>query len=227
MRFAYAAGEPDPGSPAERHGAGSGGDGLVQHRSRHREKCGALISWANRRAEARRSEVRPTKPALWGGLQPAADFSPPSVLRRRSLSVSLFLQVLQPAYRLAGAEFVDRCCVVRLAGLQLRTWELGLVGRIGEVLGLHAEGGAERVGDTSFAFHASVEKIAGVELQSRLGGPHFHHAAALRLADFGSLRQRPAGAVQHEIVIVAVAELELLVIVLNAGRSEEHTSELQ
>src|SRR5579872_831769 len=90
MRFAYAAGEPDPGSPAERHGAGSGGDGLVQHRSRHREKCGALISWANRRAEARRSEVRPTKPALWGGLQPAADFSPPSVLRRRSLSVSLF-----------------------------------------------------------------------------------------------------------------------------------------
>ena len=64
---------------------------------------------------------------------------------------------------------------VGLAGHEERRGELGVVRRIGKMLGFQAESGIFGV-FAAVAFD-SVEKIPGVELDSGLGGEHVHDAA--------------------------------------------------
>jgi len=64
-----------------------------------------------------------------------------------------------------------------LAGSQDGGGEAGVVGGIGEMLGLHAKGGTAGIGFAGLAVDAAVEKIAGVKLEAGLGGEHFEDAA--------------------------------------------------
>ena len=91
--------------------------------------------------------------------------------------------------------------------------ELGLVGAVGEVLGLEAEAAPLRVGALRLAAEASVEEVAGVELDAGLGGEDLEDAARLGFEDAGGEDRLGAGgawsAVEDEVVVVAVTELEL------------------
>ena len=62
---------------------------------------------------------------------------------------------------------------------------------------------------SAFAFDGAIQKIAGVELNSRLVGEDFHHAARGGFLHARGQRQSAADSVQDPVVIVAVAQLEL------------------
>ena len=68
----------------------------------------------------------------------------------------------------------------------------------------------------ALAMNRPIEKVAGVKLQPRFRGQHVHHAPALRLVDFRRLRQSADILIQHPIVIVSAAILELLIVLLDA-----------
>src|ERR1017187_918791 len=71
--------------------------------------------------------------------------------------------------RLPGGEPVDSGGLISFAGLQFGGGEARMIGRIGVVLGLHAEGAAADVG-VALALERAVEEVGGVELQGGLGG---------------------------------------------------------
>ena len=80
-----------------------------------------------------------------------------------------------------------------------------MIGRIGEVLGLDAEGMPAVIGDFLSADQAPVEKVSGVELQPRLGGEDLETATRLHVRHpRRESRHRPPGS-QGEGVIVAAA----------------------
>ena len=55
---------------------------------------------------------------------------------------------------------------VALAGAKHRSWPLGLVGRVGIVLGLKADGRAALVADTLLAGNSPIQEIAGIDLNA-------------------------------------------------------------
>ena len=65
-----------------------------------------------------------------------------------------------------------------------------------------------------FALDAAVEKVAGVELHARLRRVDFEDPPAHRLIDSGRQRGR-AAAVQHKIVVVALAQEQLFILLLD------------
>jgi hypothetical protein len=86
---------------------------------------------------------------------------------------------------------------------------MGVVRRVGEVLGLEAQAVVAVVAGTGAAHEGAVEEVPGVELEARLGGVDLEHAAARRVAQAGGRgRTRGAGrAVEDEVVVVAAARL--------------------
>jgi len=85
------------------------------------------------------------------------------------------------------------------------------------MLRLHAECAAARVCLAALAVQGAIQEIAGVKLQGRLGGPDLEDAAGLRLVHFRRLGEPGAGLVEHPVVVVALAELDLLVVGFDAG----------
>src|ERR1019366_789156 len=158
-------------------------------------------------------------------------------------------------FLLLSGELVGRGGLVSLAGLQFGGRESRLIRRIGIMLGFETEGRVLRIDLAALAGEGAVEEIAGVELNARLGGEHFHHAAGGGPFDARRESEARAFAIDHPIVVVAMAELELFVVLVGAradggglgeiegragdglelaggdqagiDRSEEHTSELQ
>src|SRR5699024_2241073 len=63
---------------------------------------------------------------------------------------------------------------VLLTGLEHGGGEVGVVGGVGEVLGLQAEAPALVVGSAVLAHRAAVHVVAGVELHAGGGGVHLH-----------------------------------------------------
>ena len=68
-----------------------------------------------------------------------------------------------------GGEAENGHLMVGLSRFQLARGELGVVGRVGKVLGFQAKAGVLGVYVTVLAVERSVEKIAGIELHPRLG----------------------------------------------------------
>jgi hypothetical protein len=66
------------------------------------------------------------------------------------------------------------------------------------------------------AGHTAVQKIAGVELHSRLIGQHFQHAACRWLVGLGSQLNFLPSVVEHPILVVPTRQLELLVVGIDA-----------
>src|SRR5207244_5550771 len=103
---------------------------------------------------------------------------------------------------------------IRLAGTQQRRWELPFVRRVGEVLRLEAEAGAFAVHVTALAGRY-IETIPRIELHARLSGLDDERASRLRF-DHARGEMHAASAVQHEVVVVAGAVAQLLVVGVDA-----------
>src|SRR5215218_10830360 len=112
--------------------------------------------------------------------------------------------------RSVGGEPVDRGGVVALAGAQHGRREVGVVGRVGEVLGLQGETVALPVGAAAGPDHGAVEEVARVELDAGLVGEDLQYPPAARVLQPGRQLQPGAAPVEHPVVVVAAADLELL-----------------
>ena len=68
-----------------------------------------------------------------------------------------------------------------------------------------------RVDLTALAVNGPVQKVAGVKLQARLGGEHFHNAARLRISGLGCNCREPR-MIQYKVLVIALGEDKLLVV---------------
>ena len=84
------------------------------------------------------------------------------------------------------------------------------------MLGLQRQSIVAGVRPTALPYAAAVEKIAAVELHTGLGGGHLEHTSRVGLIDRrhngqGSGGQSSIGHSDHPVVVVPLAELELLI----------------
>src|SRR6059036_263299 len=89
------------------------------------------------------------------------------------------------------------------------------------MLGLEAEARPVTVDAPALSFNRPIEKVAGIELQSRLCRADVEPAAARWILEPRRVHERPpspprAIAVDHPIVVVAAPEPELLMLVVDA-----------
>src|SRR4029453_6441237 len=73
----------------------------------------------------------------------------------------------------------------------------------------------------------AVEEVAGVELQPGLRGQNLERTAGLRLDHARAEPHRPPASVQDEVVVVALADGDLLVLRLDTGADGRRLSEVE
>src|SRR5713226_5113093 len=95
------------------------------------------------------------------------------------------------------------------------------------MLGLQAEGSSAPIRPASFTLDAAVEVVASVELNARLVRENFEYAAAGGFLDSRSQCGSRAIFVQDPVVIVALAELQLLVILFDASANCDSFSKIE
>src|ERR1035441_1038974 len=95
------------------------------------------------------------------------------------------------------------------------------------MLRLQAECASLSVDLAALALDLPVQKIAGVELDPGLRHEYFHGAAGVRFVNHRAPCERAAGGVTHEIVVVALTELQLLVVVVNARADGRRSAEVE
>src|ERR1700730_5000807 len=116
---------------------------------------------------------------------------------------------MTPASTRAGAELVYRHAVKFLPRFQLRRGKAGVVRRVREMLGFQAKCESPVVDAAFFSGDRSVEEDSGVELLSWCVREHFQNPASGRLVHFGRLGQLALRMIEHEIVVVPLAEAQL------------------
>src|SRR6266478_950717 len=112
----------------------------------------------------------------------------------------------------AGAELEYRHAVELLPWFQLSRGKAGAVGRVREMLGFEAKCESPVVNAAFFSGDRSVEEVSRVELQSWFSREHLQNPASGRLIHFGRLRQMAWRMIQHEVVVVPLAEAQLGVV---------------
>src|ERR1700686_5175753 len=96
------------------------------------------------------------------------------------------------------------------------------------MLGLETEREAVPVALAILALHASVQEISRVELQTRLGGRYLQHSPGLRIVSFRRYKQCARRfLVQHPIVIVAFAKLQLRVVLIDPRANGSRMQEIE
>src|ERR1035441_1947785 len=93
------------------------------------------------------------------------------------------------------------------------------------MLRFHAEAVAELIDPTALARELAVEEVAGIKLQTRLSGEDLQHPPGGRLIHAPHEAKLPHRFVDYPVVVVAAAELKLLVVLADArtnggGRAE-------
>ena len=114
-----------------------------------------------------------------------------------------------------------------MARLDDRRRERRLVGRVGEVLRLEAEPEPVAVHRTALAGDRAVEEVPRVELHARLRRRDVHDAAGGRLAHRDDAPERAGVAVEHPVVVVALAVRDLLVLRVDAGADRGGGAEVE
>src|ERR1035441_6040845 len=84
------------------------------------------------------------------------------------------------------------------------------------MLRFHAEAVAELIDPTALARELAVEEVAGIKLQTRLSGEARQHPPGGRLIHAPHEAKLPHRFVDYPVVIVAAAELKLLVVLADA-----------
>src|SRR5579862_4389426 len=95
------------------------------------------------------------------------------------------------------------------------------------MLRFHAKPVAELVNPAALAGEGPIQKVAGVELQARFSGEDFQNTAAGRFSDAGQERQFAEPFVEDPVVIVALPELELFIVLVNAGADGGRLAEVE
>ena len=93
---------------------------------------------------------------------------------------SLLLFILLYLF-LLRAELVDGCRQILFAWAEGCAGPFGMVGAVGIVLCLEAEGAAARILHALLADEAAVEEVACIELNAGLVGEHLHEDAGVRV----------------------------------------------
>ena len=109
---------------------------------------------------------------------------------------------------LLDGKFVDRFGRKFLAGTQHGGRELGMIRRVGIMLGFQAESAIFLIGLATLADDAGIEMNGGIELHAGLGGQHFHLAAGRRIVHFSGETQRSHFSVEDEVVVIAADVLD-------------------
>jgi hypothetical protein len=91
-----------------------------------------------------------------------------------------------------------------------------MIRRIRKVLGLKAESATMWIRNAAFPLDRAIQKISGVKLNPGLIGQDLQHAPTSGLVNFCRLRKF-AAAVEHPIVIVTVALLQLIIVIVNSS----------
>src|SRR5439155_4751356 len=73
---------------------------------------------------------------------------------------------------------INDCVVIYLPRLQHGCGEVGMVGRIGEMLRLHAESVSKLINPSALARDRAIEEVARIKLQPRFARQHLEHASA-------------------------------------------------
>ena len=102
-----------------------------------------------------------------------------------------------------------------------------MIRRIREVLRLQAEAVAALVDVAFLSGDGAVEKISRVELDAGLRGRDLQHATARGFVDARGQTEAVAFPVDHKVVIVAVAEDQLLVAVVDARADLRRRGEVE
>ena len=118
---------------------------------------------------------------------------------------------------LLGRETIDRLGAVSLTWLQDGAGEVLLVRAVWVMLGLENKTAAINVWFAGFSLETAVEEVTTIELDSGFLGQDFHEAPAGRLMHRGGEGHLAlfVALVEYEIVVVAEAELELLILLAN------------
>ena len=102
-----------------------------------------------------------------------------------------------------------------------------MVGRIRKMLRLQAKAVALFIDVPVFPGNRPVQKIAGVELHSWLGGQDLQHSSAGGFVHQGGTGEAVVLAVDHPVVIIAVSQNQLFIVLVDAfadrsGLAEVH-----
>lgn len=109
-------------------------------------------------------------------------------------------------------EGVDGFRLIRFSGVENGRGKVGFVGRVGKVLGLEAKTRTFGIGHPIFANDCAVEKVAAVELYTRLRCGYLHDSARLWIVYCGDLMERTIPIVNDPIVVVSSAIMQLFIV---------------
>ena len=125
------------------------------------------------------------------------------------------------------AEPIDGLLLVFLIRAQHDRWEIGVVGRVGEVLCLKTDGAPSREGCTVLSLVA-VSPVVCIDLHSRFRRIYFHCSPAVRFNDACGKREFALFLlVQHKAVVVAGSVLDLFVVGINVLSDRFRLSEVE
>src|SRR6266852_7513818 len=103
-----------------------------------------------------------------------------------------------------------------------------MVRRIGKMLRLQTESPAVDVGLAILALNGSVQEISSIKLQPRLRCGYVHYAPALRIVSLCRREHRAwRFVVQHPVMIVAPAELELLLVLVDPRANRKRLQKIK
>src|SRR5215470_4290983 len=102
-----------------------------------------------------------------------------------------------------------------------------MIRRVREVLRLKAQSITTAVSLPFLACNRSIQKVAGIELHAWFVGQHLKNAATRWIVNFSSFSELFASAVEHPVVIVAVALLDLIVVSVNSGTHSARLAEVK
>ena len=95
------------------------------------------------------------------------------------------------------------------------------------MLRLQAESVALLVSVSLFSNDGSVQEITGIQLHRRFCRVDLKHSTAIRFASSGRQREAVVLPLDHEIVIVAMPDHQLLVVVVDSGANRRGRREIQ
>jgi len=87
-----------------------------------------------------------------------------------------------------------------------------MVQRVRKMLRLQAKGKSPVIDPALFSRNRSVEEVSGIELHARLGCEHAQNPASGRLIHFCCLGQSAGRMIHYKVVVVAMAEMKLLIV---------------
>src|SRR5690242_1711010 len=102
-------------------------------------------------------------------------------------------------------------------GPQHRRGKMRMVRRIWKMLHLQGKRGEWSVRMTTFAAGTVMRAASTIELKPRLGREDFEHAPATRFDQSSGKRQFGAAAIEHEVMIVPTADVQLIVVSTDVG----------